>query len=98
MGERPRRRAIAIPRQCAAQRFNEAAMLQQEGGCDGRVAGVGVEDAAVLGCGQKYFRRLLTGSIKETDPSSVGEATMLELQHKVGAPVRQSASFWGAVH
>ena len=73
-------------------------MLQQERGCYGRIHSVCVENRSRFACGQKYFRRLLTGSIKEPDPRSVGEATMLEIQHKVSAPVRQSASFLGTVH
>jgi hypothetical protein len=98
MGERPRCRTIAIPRQGATQRFNGAAMLQQEGGRDGRVPSVRVENSSMLGCGQENFGGLPTRMIKEANAGRVCEAAMLEIQHKVSAPVRQPSACRGAGH
>src|SRR5262245_23742805 len=73
-------------------------MLQQERGCDGRVAGVGVEDGAMLVCGQKYFHRLLASVVEEPYAGRVREAVVVELDHYLTAPVWKPAACRGADH
>ena len=98
MRERSRSRTIAISRQCAAQRVDWTPVLQQERGCDGRVPSVRVESSSMFACSQENFGRLPAIIIKEPDPRSVGEATMLKLDDQMTAPVWQSAACWGAAH
>jgi hypothetical protein len=92
MRQRPRGRAIGIPRQSSAQGIERAPVLQQQRGGDGRVASIGVEERAMLGRRQKNFSRLLAGIVKEANASGVGQAAMLELDNEMRAPVRQAAA------
>ena len=92
MRQRPRRRAVAVSRQSAAQGLDRTTVLQQQRGRDGGIAGVGFENGAALGRAEKDFGGLLTSIVEEADAGRVGETVVLKLDHDMDAPVRQTAA------